>query len=113
MRFYPNRWNGIAGFLDDHKNLDEKVREELQEELGFEKKDIEAIGQCEIFPVDDRKHKKTWIVFPVLVISKTDKLKLDWEAQDFRWINLKEIKKFKTTPIFERVLKNALKLRKK
>ncbi len=105
MRLYPGYWNGIAGFLDDRKTLEEKVKEELCEEAGIKASDILSIKLGEIFDLDDPKYRKTWIVHPVLVKVKHRKIRLDWEAEEYRWISAKEIKRFKITPNFEKVLK--------
>lgn len=105
MRLYPGYWNGIAGFLDDRKSFEEKVKEELREEAGIKARDILSIKLGEIFDLDDPKYRKTWIVHPVLVKVKTKRITLDWEAEDYRWILPREIKRFNTTPNFKKVLK--------
>src|SRR3989344_5976849 len=66
MRLYPGYWNGIAGFLDDTKSFEEKVKEELREEAGIKAGDILSIKLGEIFDLDDAAYRKTWIVHPVL-----------------------------------------------
>ena len=106
MRLYPRYWNGISGFLDDKRNLKEKVRDELREEIGIKKKDIASIRLGRIFDQEAPKYKKTWIVHPVLVIVKTNKIKLDWEAEDYKWIKPRGAKKFKLLPGFGLVLKS-------
>lgn len=105
LNFYPGYWNGISGFLDDQKSLKGKVEEELREELGIPKTKIKQIQLGEIFDQEEAKYKKTWIVHPVLVQISTDKIKLDWEAKNFRWVTLKEAKKLKLLPGFDLVLK--------
>jgi len=110
LNFYPGYWNGISGFLDDNKTLAEKVREELKEELGINKKDILQIRLGEVFDQDEPKYKKTWIVHPVLVKVKTDKIKLDWEARNYQWVNLQEAKKLKLLPGFDKVLEKIIAL---
>jgi len=40
LNFYPGCWNGISGFLDDKRSLDQKVKNEIKEELGIKAKDI-------------------------------------------------------------------------
>jgi len=109
MRLYPEYWNGIAGFLDDDKSLEEKVLEELEEELSLFKKDIISIQPGQVFDQDAPKYKKTWIVHPVLVKVNTDKIKLDWEAQNHKWIRPSEAKKLKLLPGFDCVLKALFK----
>lgn len=105
LKFYPNCWNGISGFLDDKKNLREKVKEELREELGIPASAIISIRLGEIFNQEAPRYKKTWIVHPVLVKIKTNKVKLDWEAEEYRWVKPKEAGKFKLLPGFDMVLK--------
>jgi isopentenyldiphosphate isomerase len=104
LNFYPGYWNGISGFLDDKKSLEQKVEEELREELGIAKKYIKKIKLGEIFDQDELKYKKTWIVHPILVEVATDKIKLDWESQNYRWIKSHEAKKLKLLPGFDKVL---------
>jgi len=111
MRLYPNYWNGISGFLDDNKSLSQKVHEELREELGMSKKHILSIQLGKILNQEAPKYKKTWIVHPVLVQVDTDKVKLDWEAQNHTWIKPNEAKKLNLMPGFEDALKEALKMK--
>lgn len=105
LNFYPVFWNGISGFLDDRRTLREKVIDELKEEIGLSKKAIKKIHFGEIFHQEEPKYKKTWIVHPVLVEVATDKITLNWEAGDYRWLTLKEAKKLKLLPGFDVVLK--------
>lgn len=107
LNFYPGYWNGISGFLDDAKSLKCKVEEELKEELGINKKQIKKIEIGEIFHQKAPKYKKTWIVHPVLVKIKTDKLELNWEAGDYKWTKLKDAKKLKLMPGFKKVLEKC------
>lgn len=104
LNFYPGYWNGISGFLDDAKSIEEKVEEELEEELGIGEENILQIHLGEIFDQDEPEYKKTWIVHPVLVEVKTDKIKLDWEAKNYKWIEPGEAKNFNLLPGFEMVL---------
>ena len=41
--------------------------------------------------------------------AKTDKVKLDWEAKNYKWLMLREIKKLKLLPGFDEVLKRLTK----
>ncbi len=104
MRFYPNCWNGIAGFLDDKSSIENKVKNELKEELGIKTSDIISIYRGPIFDYEERKYSKTWIVYPILVEARTNKIKLDWEAQSYKWIKVEEAKNFSLLPSFNKVL---------
>jgi len=109
LRLYPGYWNGISGFLDDNKSLKEKVYEELEEEVGLKKKDVLSINPGPIFDQEESKYKKTWIVHPVLVEVKTNKIKLDWEAKNYKWLKPTEANKLKLLPGFDSVLKILIK----
>lgn len=105
LNFYPGYWNGVSGFLDDDRGLEEKVYDEIREELGIKKNQIKAIRLGEIFHQNEPKYQKTWIVHPVSVEVSTDKVKLDWEAQNFKWLTLEEVLKLDLLPGFDGVLK--------
>lgn len=105
LNFYPGYWNGISGFLDDNRSLQQKVVDEIKEELGLSKTKIKEIKVGEIFDQDEPKYKKTWIVHPILVEVTTDKVRLDWEAKNYQWLSLKEINKLNLLPGFNEVLK--------
>lgn len=107
LKFYPNVWNGISGFLDDGKSFDEKVREEILEEAGVTKENIIFIRRGEIFHQDEPAYKKTWIVHPVLVEVKTSAVTLDWESQEYCWFSMDEAKTLDLLPGFDEVLKRV------
>lgn len=105
LNFYPGYWNGVSGFLDDQRSLTEKVTDEIKEELGMPKSKIKQIRIGEIFDQEEPKYKKTWIVHSVLVEVKTDEVKLDWEARNYKWATFQEAKRLKLLPEFNEVLK--------
>ena len=105
LNFYPGYWNGVSGFLDDQRSLNQKILDELREELGILKAKIKRIRLGEIFDQEEPKYRKTWIVHPVLVDVGTDKIKLDWEATNYKWLTLQEVKKLKVIPGFGEVLR--------
>ena len=93
MRVYPGFWNGVGGYLDDRKTLEGKAKEELKEEAGIRSQDIVSIRAGQIFEVDNPKYKKTWIIHPVLVKVRSDAIRLDWEADAYRWVLVSEARK--------------------
>lgn len=104
MRFYPEYWNGISGFLDDNRSIKEKAKDELKEELGIDGDNITSIRLGEIFHQKAPEYNKTWIVHPVLIEVGIDRVVLDWEAHDYKWIEIGEAKNFKLLPGFDKVL---------
>ncbi|MDP1706673.1 MAG: NUDIX domain-containing protein [bacterium] len=109
LGFYPGYWNGISGFLDDRKSLREKVEEELREELRMPKGNIKKIILGQIFDQEAPQYKKTWVVHPVLVEVKNDKIKLNWEAKEYKWVSFEELRKMKLLPGFLELVKRFIK----
>ena len=105
MRLYPSLWNGISGFLDDQKSVEEKVQEELSEEVGIKPADIQKISVGPVLVQEDTKLGRTWIVFPVHVVVAANKYKLDpAEASEAKWLSLTDARKLKLMPGFAEVL---------
>lgn len=107
VNFYPGYWNGISGFLDDKRSLEEKTTDEITEELGIEESQIESIQLCTIFDQEEPGYGKTWIVHAVLVTITTDKITLNWEAEQYEWAEQSEIEGYDLLPGFDRVLDAA------
>lgn len=104
MRLYPSYWNGISGFLDDHQSIEEKVREELREELGLGAKQIKSITRGQVLLQEAPEYRKTWLVVPVCVEAATESFTLDWEAQRAKWFTPAEAAQLDLLPGFIDVL---------
>lgn len=98
LNFYPGYWNGISGFLDDNCSLEEKAREELAEELGLSADTIVSVLPGDIFEQEAPEYKKTWIVHPALVKVNTDRVTVNWEAEAYRWLTLRETENLNLLP---------------
>ena len=110
VRVYQNKWNAVAGYLDELKPIQEKVLEEIKEELGVNKNNIFTIYFGQPYEFTDNKINKTWIVYPVLVeFQKEPEIKLDWEHTEYKWIKPEELKNFDIVPKLEESLKRILK----
>ncbi len=104
---YPGLWNGVSGFLDDGKTPVEKAREEVWEELGLAEEDIVEVRECRTLEIEDAAIQKTWIVHPMLVRVRTDRVRLDWEASEHRWIRPEELESLVCTPGLDRIFRAA------
>lgn len=108
LRFYPGYWNGVSGFLDDKLSLEDKVKNEISEELGVEEGSIDSIQLCDIFDQEDPEYDKTWIVHAVLVKITTDAISLDWESEQYKWVEQSDIQNYDLVTGFDRVVDVAL-----
>lgn len=108
MRLYPSFWNGISGFLDDARSVEEKVAQELYEEIGLGADDIESVKRGSVFLQEASEYKKTWIVVPALVRVRRTELNLNWETKRARWFDPDEILRLDLLPGFSDVIKQFM-----
>ncbi|MBI2138580.1 NUDIX domain-containing protein [Candidatus Woesearchaeota archaeon] len=95
VRAYRRKWQAVAGYLDEIKPLKQKALEELREEAGISPEQIKSWKFGTPYTFNDKRYKKEWIVYPVLVeLKKKPAIKIDWEHTEYRWINPKDITKF-------------------
>lgn len=108
---YKGKWNTVAGYLDEIGPIQEKILEELSEELCIMEEDICLIKIGESYTFSDSSAKKTWIVYPVKVeLCRDVPIILDWEHTEYIWINPKDIELFDTVPNAKISLKKAMDL---
>jgi 8-oxo-dGTP pyrophosphatase MutT (NUDIX family) len=85
---YRGLWNGISGFIDEPKSIEDFAKHELREELGFAEGAFTRIEVCEPYEVDDRSIDRVWVVYPVLIVlNQKPVVTLDWEHTDYAWID--------------------------
>lgn len=102
---YKQKWNTVAGYLDELKPIKEKILEELGEEVGIQNEHIDSYCFGERYTFTDKKAKKTWIVYPALVtLKQKPTITLDWEHTEYRWIKPNELSTFDHVPQLERSL---------
>ncbi len=97
---YKNLWSSLAAFIDDEKTIENKIAEEIQEELGLEKEDIKRIVKGDVYTFKDEDLGRDWIRHLCLVEISNPDIKLDWEHTDYKWITPGEAADFQTTPGF-------------
>ena len=92
LNFYPGYWNGISGFLDDSRSLNDKITDEIKEELGLDIKLIEKLGENEYVASDPKAGKKRKKVTYFLAESKFEPVKLEQKGglDDARWFRLQD-----------------------
>lgn len=106
---YQGLWNGISGFIDEPKAVEDFARQELSEELGLPVTDIKNIIVCRPYEVDDRDIDRTWFVYPVLAeLKQKSEIKLDWEHTDYAWIKPEQLKDYECVKDFDKSVHLAL-----
>ncbi len=99
---YPSKWSFCSGYVKEFESAEDTVLREIKEETGL--KSI-IIKKGKLFQTNDKNNKKSWIIIPFLCKVKSKNVKLDHENVEFRWIEHKDIKKYKTVPGLQKDLK--------
>jgi len=104
---YKELWGGVAGFVEEGEEPYETALKEIKEEVGLEKEDMLSVKKADAVKFTDLYGDKLydWIVYPFLFhIKERDKIQIDWEHTEFRWINPLELKVYDTVPRFKEIV---------
>lgn len=103
---YPEKWNGVSGFIDRIEPPEQTARRELQQEIGLSGDDFVNFEQRTPYTVDDHLLSKIWHVFPVRVeLAAVRRLELNEEHTDYVWIHPSEVTNYDILPDFAQVLR--------
>ena len=106
---YKGHWAGVSGYLESSNALDQALTE-MAEELGLNEEDVTLLKAGKPLEVVDRTRGRAWRVHPFLfVVHEPDKITLDWENIEMRWILPEEIVQFQTVPALKEALERVIK----
>jgi PncC family amidohydrolase len=104
---YKRSWAGVSGYLESEA-LDQAYTE-IREETGLFKSTVKLVKQGKPLEVIDKDLNRKWIVHPFLFhITDPDRLKIDWEHTECKWINPRDLSKFHTVPGLKKALDSVL-----
>ena len=110
VHYYRGKWNTVAGHLDEVKLPEKKALDEVKEETGIQKRDIQTVKRATPFYLNDKRIGKRWLIFPVVAeLHKKPKVRLNWEHTEYRWIRPGELKRFNYVEKLDKSLKRILK----
>ena len=105
---YQGRWAGVSGYIET--TADEQALTEIEEETSLAEEDLKLIKKGRPLEVKDDKLGVKWVVHPYLFhIKDRDKIKIDWEHKEARWIQPKDIDNFETVPKLKETLARVYK----
>jgi 8-oxo-dGTP diphosphatase len=104
MRSYPNHWCGISGYLDDHRSVEDKARQEMLEEVGITADRIHSMQRGTVLLQEAPDYGKSWLVVPILVRVGDRRYRLDWESQAADWFTMAEAMEVPLLPGFDAVI---------
>lgn len=109
---YKGMWGAVAGYVEEDEEPHETAFKEIREETGLKKDEIKLLKQLdpiEFFDLYEGKYYH-WIIFPFLFKSeKKDKVNIDWEHTEYRWVNPSELKNYNTVSHLIEIVSKLLK----
>ena len=100
---YQGSWAGVSGYIET--TADEQALTEIEEETSLSQEDVELIKKGKPLSVEDKKLGVRWVVHPYLFhIKDRDKIKIDWEHKETKWIKPEDIDNYQTVPMLKETL---------
>ncbi|MGD0353728.1 MAG: nicotinamide-nucleotide amidohydrolase family protein [Dehalococcoidia bacterium] len=94
---YRRSWAGVSGYIETN-DIDQAFTE-IRQETQLYQKDLKLIKKGAPLEVIDKNLNRKWIVHPFLFhVKAPDKIKIDWEHTESKWIKPSELKKYDTVP---------------
>lgn len=102
---YKGMWNCLGGFLDEVKPVEEKMLEELWEELSVARDQVVSLELGEVREIVDRQIGRTWMLVPGLALLKSKpEVVLDFEHTDFAWVKPAEVGNYNIVPGLDKLV---------
>ena len=105
---YKGHWAGVSGYLESEDPL-RQAYEEMVEEVGLGEEDVSLVKMGKPLEVFDPVRELAWRGHTFLfVVHDPDKIRLDWENLEMRWILPEEIVQLQTVPALKEALERVL-----
>ena len=105
---YKGHWAGVSGYLESDDPL-KQAYTEMAEEVGLSEQDVTLLKAGKPLEIVDDAQGLAWRVHPFLfAVHEPDKIRLDWENIEMRWILPEEINKLKTVPALKETLDRVI-----
>ena len=105
---YQGRWAGVSGYVET--TSDKQALVEIEEETSLCGEDLKLVKRGKPLLIEDEKLGVKWMVHPYLFhIKDRDKIKIDWEHKETRWIDPKNIARYQTVPKLKETLARVYK----
>lgn len=109
VRSYKGIWGGVSGRIENQLTPIEQAKLEVKEETGLLDEDIISITEGKVAMLDDYEIKIIKAVYPFLFkIKDPDKIKIDWEHTQCKWIKPSEIEQYLTMPQLKETLMRVI-----
>ena len=94
---YRGRWAGVSGYLEAPPH--EQALKEIGEEAGLGLDEVTLVRKGKPLAVVDEGLGRRWLIHPYLFeVRHPEKIAIDWEHTEARWIKPEDMASYKTVP---------------
>ncbi len=105
---YNARWAGISGFIEEGVSPEEQACTEIREETGLQGAQVRLLKRGSVIEHVDEELGRRWLIHPFLgEVLEPEAIKLDWEAEEMRWIAPGELTNYETVPRLQEAFLSA------
>ncbi len=108
VRTMKDKWAGISGYIEQNETALERALKEIEEEVGLKKEDVKFVRAGEPLQVPDKERDILWIVYSHLFKTSNVNIKLDWEHDEYKWIDPADIANYDTVLMLRETLMRCL-----
>ncbi|MCC6175137.1 MAG: NUDIX domain-containing protein [Chloroflexi bacterium] len=83
----PGRWHCVTGYLEPGVAPLEQALTEIVEETGLGADDVRLAVAPAPLRIERPGQGWVWVIHPFLFEAVSDTLRLDWEHDEYRWID--------------------------
>jgi 8-oxo-dGTP pyrophosphatase MutT (NUDIX family) len=104
-------WSAVTGYFDRDVSAIDIALAEFEEELGFSRSFIRQLSVARPHEVIDEIVGTTWVNVPVVIdLTHAATPCLDWEHEDFAWIQPSELSDYELVSEMADTIRNSLEL---
>jgi len=105
---YRGCWSAISGYMEEMTPL-LQARREIREETGLSDDQVHLVSSGRPLTITAPELACVWLVHPFLFdIDDPQKVRLDWENSDCRWVSPEQVHGFETVPKLAQALQACL-----
>jgi len=108
VRTMKHQWAGISGYIESNETPLERALKEIEEEVGLNKEDVKLVKAAAPLEVPDKERDILWIVHPHIFKTSNTTILLDWEHDQYKWIDPEEIANYDTVLMLKETLLRCL-----
>ncbi|MDD5528729.1 MAG: NUDIX pyrophosphatase [bacterium] len=102
---YQGKWAGVSGYMET--TSEQQALKEINEETSLTSEEVELLKKGQPVTIKDEELNKAWKIYPFIFRVKTpDKIKIDWEHTETKWIKPEDMDNYDTVPNLKETFQN-------